>query len=155
MMALVNNWDLKDENNAAYEAAGPQGPVTVYEVADLGASFGTAGYAWPESIAKGNATAYRSSSFIRNVTPETVDFAVPARPALAYLFDLPRFIQRMRMRAVGRGIPRASARWMGEWLARLSIAQLRDAFMAAGFAPAETDVYVAVLRARIVRLATL
>ena len=155
MMALVNNWDLKDENNAIYEAAGPQGPVAVYEVADLGASFGTDGYAWPESTAKGNVTAYRNSSFIRSVTPETVDFATPASPAIGYVLDLPRFVHRMRMRAIGRGIPRASARWIGEWLARLSTAQLHDAFAAAGFAPEETDGYVAVLRARIERLTAL
>ena len=41
MMALINNWDLKDENNAIYR----EKPVRdqIYEVSDLGASFGTTG----------------------------------------------------------------------------------------------------------------
>ena len=155
MMALMNNWDLKTENNLVYERIEAGGPVAVYEVADLGATFGTDGYVWPESESKGNLAAYRASRFIRRLTPAAVDFACPAVPPLAYLFDLPNWVRRMRMPAVGRGIPRAHARWIGGWLDRLSLAQLGDAFRAGGFGPSEVDGYVAVLRARIARLASL
>jgi hypothetical protein len=155
MMALMNNWDLKTENNVVYEHVEAGRRVAVYEVADLGATFGTAGYAWPESESKGKLAAYRASPFVRMLTPSTVDFVCPARPPLVYLFDLPNWVRRMRMPAVGRGVPRAHARWIGGWLDRLSPAQIGDAFRAGGFGPREVDGYVAVLRARIVRLAGL
>src|SRR5581483_4000026 len=44
MMAVINNWDLKDENTAVLQAEGPDGPFQLYEVSDLGASFGTPGF---------------------------------------------------------------------------------------------------------------
>ena len=46
MMALINNWDLKDENNAGLpgkEFRGRRGPL-IYMVSDLGASFGTTNF---------------------------------------------------------------------------------------------------------------
>src|SRR5581483_10113120 len=43
LMALLNNWDLKAENNAVHE----EGPDLVYMVSDLGASFGMAGIPAP------------------------------------------------------------------------------------------------------------
>jgi hypothetical protein len=156
MMALMNNWDLKDENNVVYLGAGDQaGAVAVYEVGDVGATFGTAGYVWRERVAKGNADSYRRSRFIRALGETTVDFAVPARPPILHVFALPDFIRRVRMRTICRGVPRAHARWMGTLLAQLSSAQLRDAFRAASFAPSEIDVFVAVLRGRISRLTSL
>ena len=39
-MALINNWDLKEVNNAIYEEKG-EGPR--YVVSDLGATFGETG----------------------------------------------------------------------------------------------------------------
>ena len=46
MMALMNNWDLKDENNAIYRikhSGDSAGSAEIYMVSDLGASFGTTG----------------------------------------------------------------------------------------------------------------
>jgi len=37
MMALINNWDLKDVNNAVHEYEGKR----IYLISDLGASFGS------------------------------------------------------------------------------------------------------------------
>lgn len=64
MMALINNWDLKDENNAIYaekELRGdwqnkndPGASETVYMVSDVGASFGTTGRVRNRALAKGN-----------------------------------------------------------------------------------------------------
>ena len=155
MMALMNNWDLKTDNNVVYERIQAGVAVAVYEVADLGATFGSDGYVWPESEAKGNLAAYRTSRFIRRLTPAAVDFASPSLPPLPYLFDFPTWVRRLRMPAVGRGIPRAHARWIGEWLDRLTLAQLGDAFRAGGFSPGEVEGYVAVLRGRITRLVSL
>ena len=36
-MALINNWDLKDENNTSFRNENAR----TYEVSDLGATFGT------------------------------------------------------------------------------------------------------------------
>ena len=40
LMAVLNNWDLKDKNNAIYQ----EGTERIYAVSDLGASFGCPGY---------------------------------------------------------------------------------------------------------------
>jgi hypothetical protein len=44
-MALMNNWDLKDDNNAVYLEKHKDGlSEQIYLVSDLGASFGTTGF---------------------------------------------------------------------------------------------------------------
>ena len=121
MMALMNSWDLKDENNAMYERTSEADDQhKIYVVSDLGASFGTTGYSWTQAMAKGNLKSYSHSKFIGKVHPEFVDFNVPTRPALIYFFHLPGLIHRLRMRWIGRHIPREDAKWMGDLLSRLS-----------------------------------
>ncbi len=151
MMALVNNWDLKDDNNAIYQAPSEQ----VYMVSDLGASFGSPGYSWPKQKSKGNLDSYSRSQFIDKVTPEFVDFHVPTRPALLYAVALPQFIGRLRLRGTCKQIPRSDARWMGQMLGRLSQHQIRDAFHAAGYSPLEVEGYSRVVESRIVQLKSL
>ena len=76
MMALINNWDLKDENNSIYVYDGKR----IYLVTDLGASFGTTGRSVTRAESKGNLENYTNSKFITRVTPSGVDFGVPSRP---------------------------------------------------------------------------
>src|SRR5438270_794718 len=90
MMALMNNWDLKDENNTVFP--GKEGPV--YEVSDLGATFGTNGVLLVKQNAKGNAHSYQHSKFITKTTPEYVDFATPSLPSLLYIFNPFRYSGR-------------------------------------------------------------
>lgn len=156
MMALMNSWDLKDENNAIYELnSDVAGPHKVYVVSDLGASFGTTGYSWTQTMAKGNLKSYSHSRFISKVSPEFVDFNVPTRPALIYFFHLSGLIQRLRMRWIGRHIPREDARWMGDLLSRLSPDQIQDAFRSAGFSPQEVEGFSKILQERIAELTKL
>jgi hypothetical protein len=61
LMAVINNWDLKDENNSIYQVREPQGGEQVYMVSDLGASFGTIGLSWTRRGSKGNLSAYSHS----------------------------------------------------------------------------------------------
>lgn len=61
LMAVINNWDLKDENNAIY----PEGGHRIYMISDLGASFGCSNRCWPRDEAKGDLEKYRQSGFIR------------------------------------------------------------------------------------------
>jgi hypothetical protein len=146
MMALINNWDLKDDNTSVYDE---KGSGQVYLVSDLGSSFGTTGQSWTDRRTKGNLRSYRHSRFFRKITSSYVDFNVPTRPALNYLFDLPEFITDLRSRWVGRHIPRADVRWIGQILARLSPSQIRDAFQASGYSPAEAEGFTQVVERRI------
>jgi hypothetical protein len=155
MMALINNWDLKDDNNSVYLEKRPDPPGVseeIYEVSDLGASFGATGRSWPRGKAKGNLESYRHSRFINKVTPEYVDFNTPTRPALIFFFNLPEFISRLQLRWIGKRIPRADARWVGQLLAQLSPAQIRDAFRAAGYTPDQVEGFASVVEARIAML---
>jgi len=74
LMALINNWDLKDVNNAIYME--PNG--VTYVVADLGATFGHTGSALQRS--KGNAKDYTNTAFIRKVMSDHIDFQLASRP---------------------------------------------------------------------------
>src|SRR5260370_33923142 len=73
MMALLSNWDLKDENNAIYDDTG-KASSTLYEVSDLGASFGRSGDSYTNSITKNNLAAYKRSKFIAKVRAHDVSF---------------------------------------------------------------------------------
>jgi hypothetical protein len=150
MMALINNWDLKEENNGLY--GGRNAAERVYMVSDLGSSFGTTGPTFPHSHSKGNLNAYIHSGFIGRVSPEYVDFRTPSRPALIDFFGFPAFIRRVRLDHTLHHIPRADARWIGQLLSSLSWDQIRDAFRAAGYAPEEVDSFTSVVENRIQEL---
>ena len=145
LMSLLNNWDVKDENNAVYREDG----TAVYQVSDLGATFGSPGFAYPDRLSKGDLEQYQHSRFICGVNKREVDFCSPGRSALWRLFVIPEFIYRWRLRWIGRDIPRADARWIGEQLARLSPAQVRDAFRAAGYPPETIEAFARVVEHRI------
>jgi len=152
MMALINNWDVKDENNAIYEADNGD---RVYLVSDLGASFGTAGADWPLTKSKGNLKSYAHSKFLTRVTPEFVEFKEPARPALIWLVHPGDFFRRLDLEWIGKQIPRADAKWMGGLLSQLSSTQIHDAFRAAGYTPQQADGFAAVVEKRIAALKAL
>ena len=151
MMALLSNWDLNDQNNAIFEGhANPD--QTLYEVSDLGASFGRSGKSYSDKITKHNFAAYRRSKFISKVTKSNVDFAFPTHPPFLYVFNLPFFLGKIRTRWIGKHIPREDARWIGSQLAQLSDAQIEDAFRAGGYSQKEADQYTAVVKSRIAEL---
>src|SRR5205085_1002989 len=87
-MALLNNWDLKDVNNKIFGYKGKrETPEQIYEVSDLGASFGTNGRKRSRAVSKGNLESYSRSQFITKVTPEFVDFKTPSRPAFVTIVN--------------------------------------------------------------------
>jgi hypothetical protein len=156
MMALMNSWDLKDENNSVYrEITCDGGPKLHYMVSDLGATFGTTGLSYAGAGSKGNLPAYASSKFIKKESAHYVDFNVPTRPNLWRLASLKEFISRLRLEWIGRHIPRADARWMGELLSQLSRDQVRQAFQAAGYVPKDVDRFTDVVEERIEELKSL
>src|SRR6185503_9780702 len=75
LMALINNWDLKEVNNSIYDEKG-EGPR--YAVSDLGASFGETGNSMTRS--KSNPGDYSGTQFIQKVTSTHVDFYLSTRP---------------------------------------------------------------------------
>jgi len=153
LMAVMNNWDLKDVNNAIYqEKDGSGNTVQVYTISDLGASFGTAGISRTHEISKGNVKSYSHSKFIRRVETETVDFESPGRASLVDLANPKEFARRENLEWIGRNIPRADAKWIGQILAKLSPQQIRDAFRAAGYSPEEVEEFASVMEERILEL---
>lgn len=151
MMALINNWDLKDENNAVFE----EGPERLYLVSDLGATFGTTGFNPRATTSKGNLHNYEHSHFILKKTKQYVDFAIPSRPAYIVFFNPAESFPRMKMRWIGKRIPREDVRWMGQLLSKLSDAQIRDAFRAAGYSSKEIEGFSKVVEHRIGQLAAI
>ncbi len=151
MMALMNNWDLKDSNTAIYRDPSDPAQAT-YAVSDLGASFGTNGLSWTRTRSKGNLHSYEGSRFITHVDDEYVDFGTPATPVPVDIFNPPDFASRVQMRWIGRHISRAHARWMGDLLAQLSPQQIRDAFRAGGYSPQQVEAFSRIVEQRIAEL---
>ena len=149
MMALINNWDLKDANNRVFDTAGGG----EYGITDLGATFGRTGNSITRS--KGVPKDYAGTRFIDEVTPTHVDFVMQSRPFFPLVFHLPSYRSRTRMESIVKQIPIADARWIGIRLGRLSPDQIRDCFRAAGFSPADVEVYEDVVTRRIVALKNL
>lgn len=145
MMALLSNWDLKDENNGVFEDHGKE----EYLVSDVGTAFGYSGERWTEAASKNNLKQYQHARFIAKATPEYVDFNFPRRPPLLHLFVLPSYIQKCRMRWIGNHVPRADAKWIGSLLAQLSTRQIEDAFRAGGYPAEKAAAFAQVVQARI------
>jgi hypothetical protein len=152
LMAVINNWDLKDSNNAIRvekPSDATRNRERVYMVSDLGASFGTVNLAWPHENSKGNLEAYSRSRYITKTTATDVAFAVPGRPSIRDVVNPREYFARLRMRWIGRHVPRSDVMWMGQMLARLSPNQIRDAFRAAGYSEVEVEGFARVVENRI------
>jgi hypothetical protein len=153
MMALIDNWDLKNENNAVREVKLPDGSTQrQFLVSDLGASFGTTGRGLSHEGSKGNVDAYKKAKFITDVKSGTISFAVPSHPELLVAFNTPEFVDRMEMRWIGRDIPREHVRWIASLLGQLTDVQIRDAFHAAGYIGPEQDGFTFTIEHRIAEL---
>lgn len=126
MMALINNWDLKEINNKIFDESGE----LRYEVSDLGATFGRTGNRFGRSKAVMND--YAKSKFIEKVTPKSVDL-----------------VFNTKIEGMGKNIPIADARWIGNQLGQISAEQIGDCFRGAGFSPAEVEGYTRVVMQRI------
>lgn len=149
LMALVNNWDLKDENNKIVrpnKKSGGDRDERIYYVADLGGTLGSTGSFFTKLPFFGNAPAgskgdpngYSKQAFIEGVKNGQVGFH--------YKGKNPKVLE---------GVTVENARWMGNLLGRLSDKQLSDAFRAGGFSDSEVTTYLRAMRARINELKNL
>jgi hypothetical protein len=143
MMALINNWDLKEINNKIFDVGGEPR----YEVSDLGASLGSTGNNFGRS--KGVMKDYAETKFIKKVKSDSVDFVMHSRPFFLTIFYFPNYRLRTRMQSVAKHIPIADARWIGNRLSQLSPGQIRDCFRAAGFSPEDVEGYAGIVMQRI------
>jgi hypothetical protein len=153
MMAVINDWDLKKINNKIYSGKDAEPPV--YMVGDLGATFGPPGVILPLHRSRGDLGKYAASTFIRQTTPEYVDFETPRAPFVALGFWPFTYLPRVKLDNVLRHVPREDARWMGTVLARLSKRQVKDAFRAAHWQPDVVDAYTNIVEDRIRQLCAL
>ena len=149
MMSLLNNWDLSTLNNSIYEVNGER----QYAVSDAGATFGNTGNNFTRS--KSVPKDYEASTFVEKAALDFVDFVLHSRPFLLGAVDVNNYRDRTRMEQVTKHIPRADAVWLGQRLSKLSEDQIRDAFRAAGYAPAEIEMLTRTVRKRIAELAAL
>lgn len=149
MMALLNNWDLKEINNSIYGIGGERR----YLVTDLGSTFGNTGSSLMRS--KGSPKDYANSKFIVKLTPGFIDFVMHSRPFFLTAIDVPYYLERTKMEEITKHIPRADAKWLGSRLSMLSTQQIGDCFRAAGYTPEEIGVYVKIVQKRIGQLNSL
>ena len=140
LMVLVNNWDLKDDNNKVIYFPDGGGELR-YVISDLGATFGKTGGLgplWRLTRSRNDPEDYADSKFVDKVKDGYVDF---------------------HFTGVNKGLVEKvkveHARWIGERLARLTDGQLASVFRAANYTPAETRLLARVVRARIEELTSL
>ncbi len=139
LMVLINNWDLKDENNVILHTAG-SGELR-YAISDLGATFGKGGgpgFFWRFTRSRNEPEDYADTKFIDKVEDGYVDFH--------YTGKNEKLFEKVKV---------GHARWVGERLASLSEGQLAAIFRAANYTPDETRLLSRVVRARIEELTSL
>lgn len=150
LMALMNNFDLKTENNkivrpSKKKSSDPE--MHIYYVNDLGATLGTTGrwfggipiFGEPPAGTKGSAKDFAGEEFVSSVHKGIVSFRM----------------KRTRAQRAITGVKVENARWMGNLLARLSDKQLADAFRAGHFPQDQIQLYVRSMRGRISQLQAL
>jgi hypothetical protein len=134
MMALINNWDLKDSNNVMIEVPGNRGTELRYVISDLGATFGHASTTpifWRITRSRNNPKNYAKSDFLEKVKGNRVVLHFGGKN-----------------RGLMKDITVNDAIWLGSWLAQLNDDQIRDAFRAANYTPDQVDLLTRVVRAR-------
>ena len=156
-MAVINNWDLKDVNNAVYEDE--KNRRQLFIVSDIGATFGTNKLSWTRAQSKGNVESFKDSKFITRSTDTEVDFATPSAPTALLAetagFGIVPYAKRSGLNWIGKNIPREDVRWIATLLGQLTHEQLMDAFRAGNFPPDEVAIYVTYLENRIIELKNL
>lgn len=123
MMQLLENWDIKDSNNEIIQVKGTN--RLRYIISDLGATFGKTGnipVVWVFRRSRSNPNDYEDAGFIKDVDGNLV-----------------KFDYNGKMKGIFDDITVADARWMGNWLSRLSRRQISDAFRAAAYQPEEIE----------------
>jgi hypothetical protein len=133
LMVMVNNWDLKSQQNAVYqvEREGVH-PLHRYVIKDLGASLGKT--AWWLPGTRDDVEAFEREPFIKGVSGNRVKFHFQGAWREPQLLD---------------SVTPDDVRWMCERLARLTAGQWMDAFRAGGYTDPEASRFIRRLRQKI------
>ena len=134
MMALINNWDIKDSNNEMLQFRGRDGDVLVYIISDLGATFGHASgtpFFWMITRSRNNPKNYANSNFLKKVKNNRVELKYGGKN-----------------KGLFKNISVDDATWLASWLSQLSDQQIRDAFRAANYTPSEINLLAGEVRQR-------
>ena len=137
MMVMINNWDMKDENNQILSKRdGVDGDPLRYIISDLGGTFGKTGGVISRS--RNKPSDYVKAAFIDKVKGQTISFNYGGKNK--QLFE---------------NLTVADARWLSERLNKLSDEQIKDAFRAANYTPEEVEQLSSAFKARRDALANL
>ena len=138
MMAIFNNWDMKNANNVILKSDNDR----FYVVSDLGATFGKMGISsfpllrWIGRTRNEPEDYYRSDEFVKKVDGK-------GRVKVAF---------NGKNNGELKNISVGHARWLAELLTQLSDRQIRDAFRSANYTPAEIDLLTRAFRSRVQQL---
>lgn len=136
LMIMLNNWDMKDDNNEILVAKGDAKSPRRYIISDLGATFGKTGGFFSRS--RNEPADYGKSEFIKKVNGNTIDFSYSGKNQK--LFE---------------NLSVSDARWLSNLIARLSDEQVKDAFRAANYSPEEVNQLAQAFRDRANKLAAI
>ena len=134
MMALINNWDLKDSNNEIVQIRGGNSDRLYYIISDLGATFGHASTTplfWRLTRSRNSPSNYAKSKFFSKVKGDRVVLHFGGKN-----------------RGIMKDISIQDAQWIASWLSRLTDRQLQDAFRAANYRPHEINLLATTVRER-------
>ena len=136
MMALINNWDIKNSNNEILATKGQTtGGELRYIVSDLGGTFGkTGGFI---SRSRNKPSDYVKADFVKAVKGELIDFNYGGKNK--------KLFEDLTVQDV---------KWIAGLLGRLSDEQIKDAFRAANYLPEEVESLARAVRERINALTT-
>jgi hypothetical protein len=130
MMAMFNNWDIKDENTAILK----DGDAHYYIISDLGATFGKLPEASGEK--KGRSVnkpeQYAQAKFIKEVRDGMIE--------LDYRGKADSIIKTVKVE---------HGRWLADLLLQLSDKQIEDAFRAANYEAEDVKLLAQAFKARI------
>jgi hypothetical protein len=141
MMALINNWDLKDSNNEIIKLRGANSDELRYIISDLGATFGhssTTPIFWRLTRSRNNPEKYAKSNFFEKVKGDRVVLHFGGKN-----------------RGLLKDIRTDDAQWIASLLAQLSDQQIRDAFRAANYRPDQINLLARAVRERTNELVSL
>jgi hypothetical protein len=136
MMALFNNWDMKDDNNQILATKGVTDSERRFIVSDLGATFGKTGGIISRS--RNKPSDYVKAEFVKGISGNEVDFHYGGKNGK--LFE---------------DITIQDVKWLAAWLNRLSDEQIKDAFRAANYSSEDVDLLAGAVRTRITALTNL
>jgi hypothetical protein len=134
MMVMINNWDMKDDNNEILASKTGENDQLRYIISDLGGSFGKTGGIISRS--RNKPSDYVKATFIEKINGNDIDFKYSGKNKK--LFE---------------NLTVDDARWLSNLLGQLSDEQIKDAFRAANYSAEEVDLLASAFKDRMSELA--